>query len=133
MMTVTIWCLLIAIVMPIACAGASKSGAPDFDNSRPREWQAGLDGWRKRMHAAQQNCWEALQVFATAVLVAKTLGASSPTISALALAWVAFRLAYIWAYAADRPTIRSIMFACAFFCAITIFVSPVWAGIVTRG
>lgn len=132
-MTVSVWCLLLAAILPIACAGLSKWGASDFDNARPREWQAGLEGWRKRLHAAQQNSWEAFQVFATAVLVATTLGVMTPAVSALALAWVAFRLAYIWAYAADRPTLRSMMFACAFFCAVAIFVSPVWAGVVTRG
>lgn len=132
-MTVSIWCVLIAAVLPIACAGASKLGAADFDNARPREWQAGLEGWRKRMHAAQQNSWEAFQVFAVAVLVARIVGVTSAMVSALALAWVAFRLAYIWAYAADRPTVRSIVFTCAFFCAIAIFVSPVWSGVVTRG
>jgi uncharacterized MAPEG superfamily protein len=125
-MTIALWCALFAGLMPILCAGAAKAGAADFDNSRPREWFEGLSGWRKRMNAAQQNGWEAFPLFAVAVLVATTQGGPAGTVDLLALLWVAFRLAYVFAYAVDRPTLRSTVFALALFSAIAIFTSPAW-------
>ncbi|RXF73795.1 MAPEG family protein [Hansschlegelia zhihuaiae] len=125
-MSIALWCVLFAGLLPILCAGAAKSGASGFDNARPREWLANLEGWRKRMNAAQQNGWEAFPLFAAAVLVASTNGGPRGAVDLLALLWVAFRLAYVWAYAADRPTLRSGFFTLALLCAVTIFVSPAW-------
>lgn len=125
-MTVALWCVLFGGLLPIACAGLAKYGASDFDNGRPREWFERQQGWRRRADAAQRNGWEAFPLFATAVLVATTQGAGGAAVNALALAWVVLRLAYVWAYVADRPSIRSPLFALALLATVAIFVSPLW-------
>ena len=49
------WCVLLAAIMPIFCAGMAKSsgfGKPvqegGYDNAMPRLWLAGQTGWRAR-------------------------------------------------------------------------------------
>lgn len=126
-MSLAFWCVLFAALLPILCAGAAKFQAADFDNAKPREWQGRLEGWRARMQAAQQNGWEAFPTFAVAVLVGVTQGGPRETIDILAVLWVVARVAYVAAYAADRPTLRSGLFAIVLLIAIAIFTSPAWA------
>lgn len=126
-MALAFWCVLFAAVLPILCAGAAKAGAADFDNAKPREWQGRLEGWRARMQSAQQNGWEAFPTFGVAVLVGVTQGGPRGTIDLLAALWVAARLAYVAAYAGDRPTLRSACFTIALLTAIAIFTSPAWS------
>ncbi|WP_020180786.1 MAPEG family protein [Methylopila sp. M107] len=125
-MTIALWCVLVGALLPIACAGLAKYGATDFDNGAPREWFEKQEGWRKRADAAQRNGWEAFPLFAVAVLVATTQGAGGAAVNALALAWVGLRLAYVWAYVADRPSLRSPIFALALLVAVAIFTAPLW-------
>ena len=68
------WCVLLAAIMPILCAGMAKSngfGKPvsegGYDNGMPRHWLAGQTGWRARANAAQSNFFEALPFFIGAV------------------------------------------------------------------
>jgi uncharacterized MAPEG superfamily protein len=126
-MTIALWCVLAAGLMPIVCAGISKAGARDFDNADPREWFARQEGWRRRANAAQNNSWEAFPFFAVAVLVATLKGGPAGAVDLLALAWVAIRIGYVACYLTDRASLRSVMFALALFAAIAIFVSPLWA------
>ena len=126
-MTIALWCVLVAGLMPIICAGIAKGGAGDFDNASPREWLGRQDGWRKRANAAQNNSWEAFPFFAGAVRVATVKGGPAGAVDALALAWVAARAAYVACYLTDRATLRSACFALALFAAVAIFVSPLWA------
>ncbi len=35
-MTVALWCLMVAALLPVLCAGISKWGFRGFDNHRPR-------------------------------------------------------------------------------------------------
>ena len=53
--TVAYWCVLIAALLPIVCAGLAKwhgFGRPrregGYDNVEPRAWLARQDGWRAR-------------------------------------------------------------------------------------
>lgn len=126
-MTIALWCVLFGGILPILCAGLAKYGAADFDNARPREWFEQQSGWRKRADAAQRNGWEAFPLFAAAVLVATTQGAKTGAVDALALGWVALRLAYVWAYVADRPSLRSALFTGALAATVAIFTAPLWA------
>lgn len=113
-MTIAELCVLVACLLPIACAGIAKSkgfGKPrregGFDNHSPRVWLAGLQGWQARANAAQQNSFEALPLFIAGVLVAERMQASQSLIDGLAIAFVAARVAYIGAYLADRANLRS--------------------------
>ncbi|KQW44679.1 MULTISPECIES: MAPEG family protein [unclassified Roseateles] len=115
-MTIAQLCLLVACVLPIVCAGLAKSKGfgkrrrdGGFDNNRPREWLANLSGWQARAHAAQANSWEALPVFLAGLFVAHQHQAPQGTVDALALGFVAARLAFIGLYVADQATLRSLV------------------------
>ena len=127
-MTIAEACLLVACLLPIACAWIAKSkgfGKPrregGFDNHNPRQWLAGLQGAQARAHAAQLNSFEALPIFIAGVLVAQRMQASQPLIDGLALAFVAARLGYIGAYLADQASLRSILWVIGLGCCVAMF------------
>jgi uncharacterized MAPEG superfamily protein len=126
-MPLAIWCVLAAGILPILTAGVAKRGDRTFDNSKPRDWEATLQGWRKRVYAAHRNGLESFPFFAAAVLSAWTQGASQNWVDGLAVAYVVSRLLYVWAYASDRPSLRSALFGIGFLIAIAIFIAPLWA------
>ena len=127
-MTIAETCLLIACLLPIACAGIAKSkgfGKPrrdgGFDNHNPRLWLSSLNGWQARANAAQQNSFEALPIFIAGVLVAERMQASQPLIDGLAIAFLAARVAYIGAYLADRANLRSVLWVLGLACCVAMF------------
>ena len=127
-MTIADSCLLVACLLPIACAGIAKwpgygrtRHEGGFDNNNPRQWLAGLQGFQARANAAQMNSFEALPVFIAGVLVAEHLRASQPVIDALALAFVAARVGYIGAYLADRASLRSLLWSTGLACCVAMF------------
>jgi uncharacterized MAPEG superfamily protein len=121
-MTIALWCLMVAALLPIACAGIAKWGFSGFDNHNPRDWLGRQQGWRARAHAAQLNSWEALAIFAAAVLTAHLAGAPQPTVDALALGFIGARLAYVACYLADRATLRSAVWLLGLGLSIALFV-----------
>ncbi len=121
-MTLALWCLMVAALLPVACAGIAKWGFRGFDNHNPRDWLAKQQGWRARAHAAQLNSWEALAIFAAAVLSAHVAGAPQRTVDALAIAFVVARLAYIGSYLADRASLRSRVWVVGLGLSIALFV-----------
>lgn len=129
-MTIAEACILVACILPVACAGIAKSkglGKPrrdgGFDNRNPRQWLANLQGWQARANAAQANCFEALPIFIAGVLVAERMNASQALIDGLALAVVAARVGYIGAYLADRANLRSALWFVGFACCVALFFS----------
>ena len=114
------WCVLLAAIMPILCAGMAKSsgfGKPvqegGYDNAMPRQWLAGQTGWRARANAAQANCFEALPFFIGAVALAQHAGADAARLDMLALLFVGLRLVYVALYLADRANARSLAWTLA--------------------
>ncbi len=101
--------VLISGLLPIVCAGIAKWGARDYDNHDPRAWLASQSGRRARANAAQANSFEAFPFFAAAVALALYSGASVEAVAPWAWGFVAMRVAYIYAYVADRSTLRSIV------------------------
>ena len=127
-MTLADFCVLIACLLPIACAGIAKSrgfGRPrregGFDNHNPREWLAKLQGWQARAHAAQLNSFEALPVFIAGVLIAQRLNSPQTTVNGLAIAFVLLRIGYISAYLADKANLRSVLWFLALMCCVALF------------
>ncbi len=127
-MTIALWCLLVAGVLPVATVGIAKWGPGPFDNNNPRDWEQTLAGYRKRAHAAHLNGYEAFPFFAAAVLAAQGARAPQGTVDLLALAFVGARLAYTWAYVADQATLRSVVWGIGWFATIAILTAPAWAG-----
>ena len=120
-MTIALWCLFVASLLPVVCAGLAKAGFENFDNRRPREWLARQQGWRARAHAAQQNSWEALIVFAAGVLTAQVAGAPQASVDLVALVFIAARVLYIALYVTDRATARSLVWSVGFLASLGMF------------
>lgn len=127
-MTIAEACLLVACLLPLACAWIAKSkglGKPrrdgGFDNHSPRQWLASLEGWQARANAAQLNSFEALPIFIAGVLVAEHQQATQAVIDGLAAAFVAARVSYIGAYLADWANVRSVLWALGLACCIALF------------
>jgi len=127
-MTIAYFCIIVACLLPIVCAGLAKSkgfGRPrregGFDNEHPREWLAKLTGWQARANAAQANSFEALPLFVAGVLVAHQMNAAQGTLDALAVAFVAMRLAFIGAYLADKANLRSMVWLAGVVISVALF------------
>ncbi|WP_420226216.1 MAPEG family protein [Pigmentiphaga litoralis] len=110
-MTMVLWLVLIAAMLPVMCAGLAKYGSKEFDNHNPREWMTRLEGWRARANAAQSNTFEALPFFFIAVALAVYTNAPLEKLHMLMIAWLLARLAYVWFYIRDKSTLRSIVWA----------------------
>lgn len=127
-MTLAEICILVACLLPIACAGIAKSKGfgksqrdGGFDNHNPRVWLADLQGWQARAHAAQLNSFEALPLFIAGVLVAQHHNADQHTVNALAAAFIVLRVSYIGMYIMDWANFRSVLWSLGMACCIAQF------------
>lgn len=113
-MTVALWCILIALFLPLLCAIIAKVGSGRFGmqhNHDPRAFLDTLSGMPRRAHAAQQNGFETFPAFAAAVLVADIVGnAEQVTQDVMGVMYITSRLLYIICYLADWAILRSLMF-----------------------
>jgi uncharacterized MAPEG superfamily protein len=128
--SVVVWCVLLAAIMPILCAGMAKAhgfGKPinegGYDNGMPRQWLAGQSGWRARANAAQANCFEALPFFIGAVVLAQQSGVDVARLEILAVIYVALRVMYVAMYIADWANARTLAWTLAFATNIAILFS----------
>ena len=115
------WCVLVAALLPIVCAGIAKWGLfstprrdGGYDNANPRAWLAGQTEWRARANAAQANSFEALPFFIGAVVIAHQLGAIQVRLDILALIFVLLRVLYVMMYVACIANLRSLIWTAAF-------------------
>ena len=76
--------------------------------------------WR-RADAASKNGFEALPLFAAAVLIAQLLRGPRPAANLLAAGFIAARLVHLACYLADRSTPRSIFWFIGLLCVIGLF------------
>ncbi len=120
-MTTAYWCVLVAGLMPFLFTGIAKVSGRGFDNRDPRSWQARLSGMPQRAHAAHLNSFEALPLFAAAVIIAHLGGAEQARIDGLALAFIALRLGFGVCYLADWATLRSLVWVAALGCCVGLF------------
>jgi uncharacterized MAPEG superfamily protein len=121
-MTMAFWCVLAAGVLPLLWVGFAKATGGAYDNRAPRVFLAGVTGRAQRAHWAEQNSYEAFPLFAAAVLVAHIGGANQAAIDALALTFVAARLAHGICYIADLAALRSLAWLIGFGTSIALFV-----------
>jgi len=118
--TIAYWCVLVAALLPLACAGLAKGGKfgkprkeGGFDNHDPRTWLARQTDWRARANAAQANSFEALPLFIGAVIIAHQLGAHQGRLDILAFLFVVLRILYIMMYVAGMANVRSLVWVAA--------------------
>ena len=128
--TVAYWCVLVAALLPIICAGIAKWGMFNkprreggYDNANPRAWLARQADWRARANAAQANSFEALPFFIGAVIIAHQLGAHQARLDILAFVYIVLRLLYVMMYVAGLPSIRSAIWTLALLVNIAILFS----------
>ena len=118
--TFAYWCVLVAALLPIVCAGIAKWGAfgkprrdGGFDNENPRAWLARQTDWRARANAAQANSFESLPFFIGAVVIAHLLGAYQTRLDLLAFVYVVLRVVFILLYVANLANVRSLVWSLA--------------------
>ncbi len=128
--TLAYWCVLIAALLPIACASIAKSGTVGkprgnggFDNDDPRTWLARQTDWRARANAAQSNSFEALPFFVGAVVIAHQLGAQQGRVDILAFVYLVLRIMYIMFYIGGLSTLRTAVWSGALVVNIAILFS----------
>ena len=130
--TLAYWCVLVAALLPILCAGIAKWGLfgkprreGGYDNHNPRAWLARQTDWRARANAAQANSFEALPFFIGAVIIAHQLHAPQTRLDILAFLFIFTRLVYILMYLADMATVRSLAWVVALGLNIAILLSGI--------
>ena len=121
-MTFAFWCVLAAAFLPYLTIAIGKVDAR-YDNRAPRDWEAKLEGYKRRAVAAHQNHFEAFAPFAAAVIIARILQAPQDKVNALAAAFIVLRLAYTWAYLSNRAGLRSLCWGLGFACVVAIFLA----------
>ena len=124
-MTVPFWCLLIAVVLPYVISGGGavlrKKQLGTLDNEEPRTQAMELRGEAARAYAAQHNAWEALSVFAAAVLVNHFAGGAPGLSATAAIVWVVARLLHPIMYVRNLATLRSLCFLVGLLSSLGLF------------
>jgi uncharacterized MAPEG superfamily protein len=116
--------VVMASLIPLG-AGRSQADFTPADLAAPRAMFERLPDWGKRASWAHQNSFEAFGLHAPAcllcLLVAPAVSAAAPL--AVVAAWLhpALRLAYIGAYVANLPPLRSLCWAGALLCTALLY------------
>jgi uncharacterized MAPEG superfamily protein len=121
-MTIALWCILVAGLLPYLGTAFAKWGFEKFDNNNPRQWLANQTGFRARGNAAQANSFEAFPLFAAGVLVATITQAPTGSVNCLAAIFVIARFLFIICYVTDKGTLRSLCWTVGIGCAVGLFI-----------
>jgi uncharacterized MAPEG superfamily protein len=128
-MTVAEWCVFGALMLYLLTIASIKwIGFRRFDNARPRDPAFYDDPLRSRALGAHQNGIEAFPFFAVAVLLAEFRAGPQHLIDELAVLFLIVRVAYVFTYLGDRPTLRSILWSVGFAINLAIFFMPAIRG-----
>jgi uncharacterized MAPEG superfamily protein len=119
-MTIAIWCILVAQILPYVAFSFVKG----IDPEQPRFQVGGLIGQSVRAYGAHLNGLETFPWFAAAVIVAHMVGGPSRIVDILAVIYILVRIGHLAAYLAGRQPLRTAAFAVGQFVALAIFVSP---------
>ncbi len=124
-MTVAEYCVFGTLLLYLlTILGAKWAGGRTFNNARPRDPDFYGDPIRARALGAHQNGIEAFPFFAVAVLLAEFRLGPQRLIDELAVLFVIVRIAYVFTYLGNRPTLRSILWSIGFAINIAIFFMP---------
>lgn len=122
-MTLALWCVLAAGILPYVATLIAKSGRREFDNRAPRDWLARQEGFRKRANAAQLNSFEAFPLFAAAVMIAHLVRGPQAMVDLLAVLFIVLRLLYLACYLANQSLLRSSVWGLGLAVVVAIFFS----------
>jgi uncharacterized MAPEG superfamily protein len=124
-MTIAEWCVFATVLLYLLSIAPIKwFGFRRFDNSRPRDPTFYEDPIAARSLGAHQNGIEAFPFFAAAVLLAEFRASPQRLVDELAVLFVIVRIAYVFTYLGNRPTLRSILWSLGFAINIAIFFMP---------
>ena len=124
-MTVAEWCIFAVVMLYLLSIVPIKwLGFRRFDNSRPRDPAFYQDPIAARSLGAHQNGIEAFPFFAAAILLAEFRACPQGLVDELAVLFVIVRIAYVFTYLGNRPTLRSILWSLGFAINIAIFFLP---------
>ncbi len=121
-MTIALWCVLIAALLPYVATGIAKFGAGKrYNNRDPRAWLDKQQGVAKRADNAQKNGFEAFPFFAAGVIVAQMVKAPQNVVDHIAVLFVVLRIAYLVCYLADWHWARSLVWLGAIASCVALF------------
>jgi uncharacterized MAPEG superfamily protein len=124
-MTVAEWCVFGTVMLYLLTIAPIKwIGFRRFDNANPRDPAFYDDPIRSRALGAHQNGIETFPFFAVAVLLAEFRGGPQRFVNELAVLFLIVRIAYVFTYLGNRPTLRSILWTTGFVINIAIFFMP---------
>jgi uncharacterized MAPEG superfamily protein len=124
-MTVAEWCIFASLMLSLLSIASVKwLRFGRFDNSKPRDPAFYESPFAARALGAHQNGIEAFPFFAAAVLLAEFRACPQNLINELAVLFVIVRIAYVFTYIGNRPTLRSILWSIGFAINIAIFFLP---------
>jgi uncharacterized MAPEG superfamily protein len=124
-MTIAEWCVFGTLMLYLLTIAPIKwIGFRRFDNARPRDPAFYQDPISARALGAHQNGIEAFPFFAVAVLLAEFRTGPQRLIDELAILFLIVRIAYVFTYLGDRPTLRSILWSIGLAINIGIFLLP---------
>jgi uncharacterized MAPEG superfamily protein len=124
-MTAAEWCVFATLMLYLLTIAPIKwIGWRRFDNGRPRDPGFYQDPIASRALGAHQNGIEAFPFFAIAVLLAEFRGGPQRLVNELAILFLIVRIAYVFTYLGNRPTLRSILWSIGLAINVAIFFLP---------
>ena len=124
-MTVAEWCVFGTLMLYLLTIAPVKwLRFRRFDNARPRDPAFYEEPIAARALGAHLNGIEAFPFFAVAVLLAEFRTGPQRVIDELAVLFLIVRIAYVFTYLGDRPTLRSILWSIGFAINLGIFFMP---------
>jgi uncharacterized MAPEG superfamily protein len=128
-MTIAEWCVFAIVMLYLLSIAPIKwLRFRRFDNSRPRDAAFYEDPIAARSLGAHQNGIEAFPFFAAAILLAEFRACPQRLVDELAVLFVIVRIAYVFTYLGDRPTLRTILWSIGFAINVAIFFMPALRG-----
>jgi uncharacterized MAPEG superfamily protein len=124
-MTIAEWCVFGALLLYLLTIAPVKwIRFRRFDNSKPRDPGFYEDPIAARALGAHLNGIETFPFFAIAVLLAQFRQCPQRLIDELAVLFLIVRVAYVFTYIGNRPTLRSILWTIGFVINTAIFFLP---------
>ena len=128
-MTVAEWCIFGSLMLYLLTIAPVKAiGLRRFDNAKPRDPAFYDDPIAARALGAHLNGIEAFPFFAVAVLLAEFRAGPQHLIDELAVLFLIVRIAYVFTYLGNRPTLRTILWSIGFAINLAIFFMPAIRG-----
>ena len=128
-MTIAEWCVFGAVILYLLTIAPFKPiGWRDFDNAKPRDAAFYQDPLRARALGAHLNGIETFPFFAAAILLAEFRAAPQNLIDELAVLFLIVRIAFVFTYLGNRPTLRTILWNIGFAINVAIFFLPAIKG-----